>query len=354
MDQIKIGAFIATMRKKQRLTQRQLAHMLEISDKTISKWERGNGMPEVALMRPLCDALQINLNELFSGEILSEAEYKYRAEENMITLMRATEDIKKNIVGGKTLGVTRAIKQNTRATHKTNTAFWDTVGSNILGVTTLPSYGGYITEDTLQLLGDLKDKTILEIGCGNGHSLQYAADHGATELWGMDISKKQIERAQEYLSSKEISANLICAPMEEECGIPTQHFDLVYSVFGVGWTTHLLKTFQLIYSYLKEGGAFVFSWSHPIHKCVSYENGHLIFSNSYFDEGWYSAEVGEYEIKLANRKLSTFINALTDCGFIIEKMIEENDWNVLEKSKDELADKARMLPVVFVLKARKP
>ena len=76
MDQIKIGKFISAMRKEQGLTQRQLADKLLISDKTVSKWECGKGMPEVSLMLPLCDALGINLNELFSGEKLTDADYK--------------------------------------------------------------------------------------------------------------------------------------------------------------------------------------------------------------------------------------------------------------------------------------
>ena len=53
MDQIKTGKFIAELRKERGLTQKQLAEKLGISDKTISKWERGNGMPEVSLMMPL-------------------------------------------------------------------------------------------------------------------------------------------------------------------------------------------------------------------------------------------------------------------------------------------------------------
>ena len=58
MDQLKIGKFIAEMRKEQGLTQKALADKLMISDKTVSKWECGNGMPEVSLMMPLCEILQ--------------------------------------------------------------------------------------------------------------------------------------------------------------------------------------------------------------------------------------------------------------------------------------------------------
>lgn len=98
MDQIKIGQFIAQKRKECGFTQRQLADILNISDKTVSKWERGNGMPEVSLMLPLCEALHINVNELLSGEDLTDADYKQKAEENMMNLAREKEESKKKLV----------------------------------------------------------------------------------------------------------------------------------------------------------------------------------------------------------------------------------------------------------------
>lgn len=98
MDQIKIGQFIAQKRKAAGYTQRQLADILGISDKTVSKWECGNGMPEVSLMMPLCDALHINVNELLSGEDVTDANYKQKAEENMMHLVQEKEESKKKIV----------------------------------------------------------------------------------------------------------------------------------------------------------------------------------------------------------------------------------------------------------------
>ena len=98
MDQITIGKFIASMRKEQSMTQRQLADVLNISDKTVSKWECGNGMPEVALMLPLCEVLRINVNELLSGERLDGADYQRKAEENMMELVREREESKKKII----------------------------------------------------------------------------------------------------------------------------------------------------------------------------------------------------------------------------------------------------------------
>ncbi len=96
MDQNKIGNFIADMRKAKNITQKQLAEQLGISDRTISKWECGNGMPEVSMMLPLCEILEINVNELLSGERISRNDYHNKAEENMITLVKEKEKINKN------------------------------------------------------------------------------------------------------------------------------------------------------------------------------------------------------------------------------------------------------------------
>ncbi len=98
MDQAKIGRFIAERRKAQGLTQRQLADALSISDKTVSKWECGKGLPEVSLMLPLCGALQITVNDLLTGAVVSETDYRKRAEENMMNLMKENEENKRRMM----------------------------------------------------------------------------------------------------------------------------------------------------------------------------------------------------------------------------------------------------------------
>lgn len=98
MDQIKIGKFIAQSRKELGWTQRQLADELAISDKTVSKWETGKGLPEVALMMPLCEVLGISVNELLSGERFAESEFKERTERVIMDLVREREENKKKVV----------------------------------------------------------------------------------------------------------------------------------------------------------------------------------------------------------------------------------------------------------------
>ena len=94
MDQIKIGKFIAECRKKNNLTQMQLAEKLNITDRAISKWENGKGMPDSSIMIDLCNELKISVNELLSGEKIEMKEYNKKAEENLFELNKSNE--KKN------------------------------------------------------------------------------------------------------------------------------------------------------------------------------------------------------------------------------------------------------------------
>lgn len=107
MNQEKIGRFIAETRKAKKLTQKQLAEKLCISDKTVSKWECGKGLPEVSLMLPLCSQLDITVNDLLSGERVSETDYKKKAEENMMNLVHEAQESRKKIVlSSMTAGIT--------------------------------------------------------------------------------------------------------------------------------------------------------------------------------------------------------------------------------------------------------
>ncbi len=84
MDLEKIGKFIAESRRKKNITQQELAEKLGVSDRTIGNWENGRNMPDVSLFKPLCSELDISLNDLLSGEKVSEKEYQEKLEENIV------------------------------------------------------------------------------------------------------------------------------------------------------------------------------------------------------------------------------------------------------------------------------
>ncbi len=80
MNQNKIGAFISERRRAKGWTQNQLAEKLEITDKAVSKWETGRSLPDLSLFVPLCNLLDITLNELFAGECIPEENLKEKTD----------------------------------------------------------------------------------------------------------------------------------------------------------------------------------------------------------------------------------------------------------------------------------
>ena len=97
MNQEKIGKFIANLRKEKNMTQQELANKLGVTDRAISKWENGRGLPDYSLLQDLCDTLSISINELFSGEKISKEDYETKAEENMSKLINDNYSEKKKI-----------------------------------------------------------------------------------------------------------------------------------------------------------------------------------------------------------------------------------------------------------------
>ena len=246
-----------------------------------------------------------------------------------------------------------------------NKRYWNDHADLWFGTTALPKYGvRFVTEDDLHFFSDVEGKKVLELCCGSGHSLKYLADKGAGELWGLDLSQKQLDNAKQMLKGSGCNPRFICAPMEADSDIPEDYFDYVFSIYGIGWTTDLAGTFKKIASYLKKDGIFIFSWGHPLHYCVakSYETGEdevidgkLVFSRSYFDESYLKMPVHDTDVTFANRKISTYVNALYDAGFIIERMVEQTDEKSLSDTEDDSpkAQKAKMVPLSMCFKCRK-
>lgn len=97
MNQEKIGKFIAELRKEKNMTQIELADKLGVTDRAISKWENGRGLPDLSLIKPLCEELDITVNELLSGEKISKKDYQEKLEENILnTIDYTNKKIKKN------------------------------------------------------------------------------------------------------------------------------------------------------------------------------------------------------------------------------------------------------------------
>lgn len=95
MNQLVTGKFIAQKRKEKNLTQEQLAEKLGVSNKTISKWETGKCMPDYAIVKSLCEELEITVAELMDGEVNEEKSVRTYDEDQIVDLLRRTQELEK-------------------------------------------------------------------------------------------------------------------------------------------------------------------------------------------------------------------------------------------------------------------
>ena len=242
---------------------------------------------------------------------------------------------------------------------------WNQVAPIFYGGTALPRYGPLAqTEDELNLIPDLSGKSVLELGCGSGHSLAYLREsRNASYLWGLDLSETQICFTKKLLCEKNIPAKLFLASMDENPGIPENYFDLVVSIYALGWTPDLPHTLALVSSYLKPGGVFIFSWEHPVYQCLEYDAGmgKYVFERSYQKEGpEFHPTWNDAEIFINSRKMSTYLNALIRSGLVLDQLIESEPNVALAREQDFAPEKwygvprAQFLPTTFIVKAHKP
>ena len=110
MDQVKIGKFIAERRKKLNLTQMQLAEKLNITDRAISKWETGKSLPDSSIMPELCGILQITINDLLSGEVVTLDNYNKELENNLLETIKQKELSDKRLLSAEVfIGITATV-----------------------------------------------------------------------------------------------------------------------------------------------------------------------------------------------------------------------------------------------------
>ncbi|MBE6610847.1 MAG: class I SAM-dependent methyltransferase [Ruminococcaceae bacterium] len=241
-----------------------------------------------------------------------------------------------------------------------NRRSWNAMADSWFGTTALPVYGCLApTEDELALFPPLDGARVLELGCGSGHSLAWCAKHGASELWGIDLSARQLENAERHLAGLGYKAKLFCCPMEDAPPeIPAARFDVVYAIYSIGWATDLTAVFDHAARWLKPGGSLIFSWDHPLMHCLETSEGELIFSGNYTRDETFSYIQRGQPVTVQNRRMSTYINALAAAGFAVERLIEESDPAVSARTVEFSSDyyspwRASKFPLSFIIKARK-
>lgn len=239
-----------------------------------------------------------------------------------------------------------------------NTATWNqaAVDSDRPG-SHLPFWGPYDVGADLSLpFQTLRGRRFLEVGCGNGRSIEYLLSKGATYVAGVDISPIQIEIANRRLGQR-FSADrydLFCQPMEQP--LPTnEDIDMVFSVFGLGWALDLDRTLANIFRCLKRSAFLVFSWEHPAFKKTTWDGSRIVWEGSYFSPQPQMMEsfrrVGP--AYLATRQISEWLAALRRNGFSILDFVEPAPVEIREDNHpihgNYYADeKARSVPCTMI------
>jgi SAM-dependent methyltransferase len=243
----------------------------------------------------------------------------------------------------------------------TNRKTWNKVCDKFVDASALPVWGPFSIGKGIKLLPTIKGKKFLEICCGSGRSIAYLVKHGAKKVYGLDISENQIAEATKH-NGKAIEKGIVRlfhAPMEKR--IKIEPVDAVFSIYGLGWTQDQKRTLANIYSYLKQGGVFVWSWEHSIFSDVSFENNKFIVKYPYHEEkpltipDWKKKGC---DICLTYWKTDTWFKLLRDAGFEIINYLEPKPvdlhWAHTDKKKYYSLAKARLVPSGFIFVCRKP
>ena len=208
------------------------------------------------------------------------------------------------------------------------------------------------------MMPDLKDKTILDLGCGFGEHCKMFVDQGAKKVVGIDISTKMLEIAKrDYSDDKILYLNM---PMEDISCLEDS-FDVVVSSLALHYVEDFAGVAGDIHNLLNPEGIFIFSQEHPLvtshtggsrwTKNESGEKLHLNLAN-YGIEGEREASWFVDNIKIYHRTFSTIINTLIQKGFSIEQMIEPLPTPQLLESYPEHKDLFHK-PDFIIVKAKK-
>jgi ubiquinone/menaquinone biosynthesis C-methylase UbiE len=216
-------------------------------------------------------------------------------------------------------------------------------------------------ENDLNLLGSVKGKRILEIGCGGGQNSIAFAKQGAIAT-GLDVSEEQLEFAKKLAKRDRVEVEFIQGDMANMHEIKSNSFDIVFTACAICYAP-IEKTFKEVQRVLKKNGLFVFSEIHPFYNLFSFDD--FTLERSYFKTGysenewWYEQNGKNLKTKSAgfSYKVSDFNNALIESGFKIEKVLEpepvEKD-EVSDYTKDYPLERLKMIPgtIIFVARER--
>lgn len=178
-----------------------------------------------------------------------------------------------------------------------------------------------------KLLPDFKGLKVLDLGCGYGWHCMYAAQNGAKEVLGTDISEKMLQVARSKNTFENVKYEKAAM---EDLTLPPEYFDVVISSLAFHYVKDFESIVRKVYDCLKHGGKFVFSVEHPVFTAYGSQDWyydsdgnimHFPVDNYYYEGEREAVFLGEKVTKY-HRTLTTYLNTLLQCGFSIQSIVE--------------------------------
>ena len=215
------------------------------------------------------------------------------------------------------------------------------------------------SEDQLQLVGDVRGKRVLEIGCGGGQCAIAFAKRGALAV-GKDLSDEQVAFARELAAREGVEARFYQGSVEDLSEFPDASQDVVFSAYALGYVADVAGCFSEVRRVLKPGGVFVFSDDHPLANVLSEEGPPWVVERSYWDgEQVWRWEKDEPKPLMRSycRPVSDIFQHLVEAGFVVERILEPQPAEDARRTGfPELRPEARdkLVPTTIIFKARRP
>ena len=208
-----------------------------------------------------------------------------------------------------------------------------------------------------KMLPDLKNKRVLDIGCGFGWHCIYAAECGAAYVLGTDISEKMLAVAKE--KTEFVNVEYRCAAMEE-IRFPANSFDVVISSLALHYTSDFMSICTRVNQCLASGGSFIFSVEHPVFTASGKQDWNYDDKgnrdhwpvDSYFTEGKRNTVFLGQQVTKYHKTLTTYVNALLQNGFTIQGIVEPKPAEALLETVPGMQDELRR-PMMLLFSVKK-
>ncbi|MBR9682839.1 MAG: class I SAM-dependent methyltransferase [Candidatus Aenigmarchaeota archaeon] len=223
-------------------------------------------------------------------------------------------------------------------------------------------YGPYAPdEDKLRLLGKVKGKKILEIGCGGGQCSIAFAKEGAN-VTGVDISEEQLKYAENLAKKNKVKVKFVQSDVQTLKQFKSNGYDIVFSTWALQYIPDLKKCFKEVHRILKKNGLFVFSFGHPFHENINPKTTKLKYNYNkpgkvVETETW--ADGKKHTFIMFKRRISDIYDAIVESGLTLEKILEpvklkgQKAWTSDPFTDDFSLKLAKMVPPTIIFKTRK-